>query len=187
LEDLKHLLTSQYPRAGVGEIGLDKNKAKKVPFGIQLEIFEAQLQLAIQLDRPCTIHCVNAFGFLVDVLAQTQPPTPIIIHSYSGSGDSIREICRVAPNSYFSVSGQCPRQDIIPFIPMDKLLIETDSPDQCMRDDLCEDVPVPLAEQVNDPSQLPRVAARVARALDIPVADVVRITTQNAIRAFRLD
>jgi Tat protein secretion system quality control protein TatD with DNase activity len=40
---------------------------------------------------------------------------------------------------------------------------------------------------VNDPSQLPRVAARVARALDIPVADVVRITTQNAIRAFRLD
>jgi TatD DNase family protein len=197
LDDLRKLLTTKYPKSGVGEIGLDKNKAKRgdVSFSIQLETFQAQLELAIELDRPCTIHCVNAYGPLVDVLRQTKPTCPIVIHSFSGSGDSVREISREAPSAFFSISGQCPRDDVIQFIPVDQLLIETDSPDQPIPDETAlnlkeylNDCKVPnrYGPKINDPSQLFLVAARVARAVNIPLTEVIRISTVNAIRAFRL-
>jgi len=168
----------------VGEIGLDKNKSKTIPFPIQMETFRAQLRLSIELNRPCTVHCVNAFGPLIEVFKQENVSVPVIMHSYSGSVDSIRIISRVASQVYFSVSGQCPRDAVIPFIALDRLLIETDSPDQRIVGETDEKVPKKFSH--NDPSQLFLVANRVAKATGISVSEIVRITTENAIKAFRL-
>ena len=166
----------QNPHCGIGEIGLDKNKRGNVPFDIQLETFTKQLKLSIELDRTCTVHCVNAFGPLISVLKQFGPlKCPIVFHSFSGSVDSIREISRHVNDVYFSVSSQCPRDAVIPHIPIEKLLIETDSPDQPFEGDF-----------VNDCSKLDKVANRVATIIGFNVEEVRFVTMRNTIRAFRL-
>ena len=185
LDRLRELLHA-HPSAGVGEIGLDKNKKSTVPFPTQVDTFVAQLRIAKQLDRPCSVHCVNEYGPLMDILKAEKVTTPVVIHSFSGSGDSVGQLLRVAPDTYFSASGQCPRAEVIPFIPRDRILIETDSPDQPMTGVSADGVPPPIADGVNDPSQLLHVAERVAIALSVDVAEVISITRANTMRAFRI-
>lgn len=182
--DQLRLRLLRYPSAGVGEIGLDKNKAKRgVPFPVQVDTFTAQLRVAKDLDRPASIHCVNAYGTLVDILKEHQMTSPLIIHSFSGNGDHIRDLQRVG-YVFFSVSGQCPRAEVIPLIPSDRLLLETDSPDQPLGDG--EGAPAKIDEKTNDCSQLILVAKRVADATGRPLTDVIAAATANTIRAFRL-
>ena len=194
IETLRSILLSN-PRSGVGEIGIDKNKKSTIPLDIQIDTFLPQLRLAQELDRPTTIHCVNAYGLLVDLLKDNvhssktiEHRPPIVIHSFSGSGEVVEQLVKLFPSQiFFSVSGQCPRESVIPFIPHDKLLIETDSPDQPMTNLTSEKVPEPIDPKINDPSQLMHVATRVATAIGKDVDYVIEITTRNARRAFKLD
>jgi TatD DNase family protein len=177
----------QCPHAGVGEIGLDKPRSKRgVPFGVQLDIFRTQLDIAIELGRPCTVHCVQAFGPLLTVMTEKRPAIPIILHSYSGSGDFISQIQRVVGNIFFSVSARSPPGEVVKLIPLDLMLIETDSPDQAADQALSRPGstpdPVPGA---NDCSQLRIVAQRVADATGLTLHEVEVATSQNARRAFR--
>jgi TatD DNase family protein len=184
----------QFPSSGVGEIGLDKNKAKKgiVSLPVQIDTFRAQLKLACEMRRTCTIHCVNAYGTLTEILREEQKnfSMPVVIHSFSGSGDNVRELMRVCPDIYFSVSGHCPKETIIPFIPVERMLIETDSPSMPMNStNLSVDgvhVPPQLDSNTNDCSQLLHVAARVASATGRTVSEVRKFTMENTLRAYQL-
>lgn len=77
-------------RAFCGECGLDKvarNRASGEPydFATQLRVFEAQLALAAELQRPLSVHCVQAHGALCDALrAAPRLPRAIALHSFSG-------------------------------------------------------------------------------------------------------
>lgn len=73
---------------------------------------------------------------------------------------------------------------MIPLIPSDRLLLETDSPDQPLGDG--EGAPAKIDEKTNDCSQLILVAKRVADATGRPLTDVIAAATANTIRAFRL-
>jgi Tat protein secretion system quality control protein TatD with DNase activity len=77
---------------------------------------------------------------------------------------------------------------VIPFIPLESLLIETDSPDQALGSVLpLQLVPSPIDSKINDPSQLWHVANRVAIAIGKEVDEVIQLTTENAKRAYRID
>lgn len=77
----------EHPRAFVGEIGLDKLRDA---WQLQLQACKAQLQLAGELKRPVSLHCVKAWSPMNEMLAsvETLPPA-IVFHGYSGSAETI--------------------------------------------------------------------------------------------------
>ncbi|KAK2961449.1 putative hydrolase TatD [Blattamonas nauphoetae] len=98
LDDLRTLLL-QYPMCGVGEIGLDKIKiaSQKFPdyptFPMQTAAFRQQIDLAFELNRPCSVHCVRSVGNICDILTKQRNkqrlPPAVILHSYGGPHDFI--------------------------------------------------------------------------------------------------
>ena len=84
----------------VGEIGLDKNKSS-VPIELQIEIFELFLMLSLELNIPCSVHCVSAFDELIACLKKFKNHPPVIIHSFAGSMELARSLSKFG--CYFSV------------------------------------------------------------------------------------
>jgi TatD DNase family protein len=134
------------PRALVGEIGLDRwilERARpddarlaglrRAPIDEQLAVFRAQLQLAAELSRPASIHCLDAFGLLLETLQTTPLPTcGFLLHAYSGPAEMVPLFARLG--AYFSFNGSFldPRKVRLRptylAIPTDRLLVETDAP-----------------------------------------------------------
>ncbi|KAK9122034.1 hypothetical protein Syun_019651 [Stephania yunnanensis] len=123
------------PYAAVGEIGLDKGShGKKISFTDQIQVFRQQLELAKQLERPVSIHCVRAFGDLLEIMQSVGPfPQGAILHSYMGSAEMVPSLAKLG--AYFSFSGflfsmkQLKAKKMLKMVPAERILLETDSPD----------------------------------------------------------
>jgi TatD DNase family protein len=86
--------------SGIGEIGLDRWKEPRDE-KVQEEVFRIQLDLARQRKLPVMIHCVRAWGWLMDVLRSEAPlPAGMLIHAYGGSADLIQPLADMG--AYFS-------------------------------------------------------------------------------------
>lgn len=145
LEGLRAALRDD-PGAGVGEIGLDRwivdgvrpddpriAGLRVAPMTEQIEVFTAQLALAAELNRPASIHCVQAFGAALDVLqAGPRPVRGFLLHGYSGPREMVRAFAELG--AYFSFNVELlqprhrPRAETFASIPVDRLLVETDAP-----------------------------------------------------------
>ncbi|MDH7599191.1 MAG: TatD family hydrolase [Sedimentisphaerales bacterium] len=128
LEGLLRLVPS-----GVGEIGLDR-WIQDARMELQLPAFRAQLALARELGRPACIHCLRAWGLLMEELQRFGPfPAGLIIHAYGGSVDLLEPLSRL--NAFFSFAGNCLQegrkraQQALLKTPLDRLLLESDAPD----------------------------------------------------------
>ncbi|GIM00902.1 hypothetical protein Vretimale_5797 [Volvox reticuliferus] len=120
---LQSLLTA-HPHAVVGEFGLDR--AAVVPgtrlqpaWAHQLALTEMHLRLASELGRPASLHCVQGYGALQDMLRTLGPegcPPKIMLHSYGGSVDLIRGFTKlpkgVGDRIYFSHQRSRSRQAV---------------------------------------------------------------------------
>ncbi|KAL9236742.1 hypothetical protein vseg_011376 [Gypsophila vaccaria] len=123
------------PSASVGEIGLDKgSRGKEIDFDDQVDVFRKQLELAKELKRPASVHCVRAFGDLLDVMKSVGPfPEGVVLHSYLGSAEMVPELARLG--AYFSLSGFLmslkpqKAKKMVKAVPSDRILLETDAPD----------------------------------------------------------
>ncbi|MBA0832754.1 hypothetical protein Goarm_017122 [Gossypium armourianum] len=93
------------PSAAVGEIGLDKgSKGREIDFNDQIEVFRQQLELAKELKKPASVHCVRAFGDLLHIVKDIGPfRDGLLLHSYLGSAEMVPEF--VKSGAYFSLSG----------------------------------------------------------------------------------
>ncbi|KAL9423169.1 hypothetical protein AB3S75_035295 [Citrus x aurantiifolia] len=123
------------PAAAVGEIGLDKgSKGREIDFMDQVGVFRQQLELAKELKRPASIHCVRAFGDLLEIMKSVGPfPDGVIIHSYLGSAEMVPELSKLG--AYFSFSGFLmsmkaqKAKKMLKVVPSERILLETDAPD----------------------------------------------------------
>lgn len=122
-------------RCGIGEIGLDRKCP--VDMKIQLELFATQLQLAATYQRPVAVHCLDCWGKLLEILEQREKEgfLPLaMIHSFSGSLETMRRLVRLGCFISFSMNLLDPRReklrDILGKTPVEHLLLETDAPDQ---------------------------------------------------------
>ncbi|KAF4714307.1 hypothetical protein FOZ63_025500 [Perkinsus olseni] len=135
VQKMRQLLEAN-PSFGVGEIGIDKIRAKEVPMEIQMKVFKRQLELAAEFGRPVSLHCVRAYGQLLDSLKEVDERIPaIVLHAYGGSAELVKDFLRCTQERvYFSVSARSPSPKhlagVLKAVPRDRLLIETDSPDQ---------------------------------------------------------
>jgi len=116
--------------AGIGEIGLDK--CCRADFDRQQRVFEAQLRMASALRRPVAIHCVKAWGLLLEILehlaAAKQLPT-IMIHAYGGSTETLQRLIGLGCFISFScrLIADHKRHPSFLATPLPSLLLETDS------------------------------------------------------------
>ena len=127
-EERLQVLLKQIP-AGIGETGLDK--CCRADFGRQQQIFLIQLQMASELKRPLVIHCVRAWGRLLEILEQFADPLPrMMIHTFAGSRETLQRLLRLG--CFISFSGRLVTDSKVHpcFLatPLANLLLETDSP-----------------------------------------------------------
>ncbi|MCB1274985.1 TatD family hydrolase [Prosthecobacter sp.] len=134
----QHLI--DHPHAVVGEIGLDR-WIENPAIDAQLECFRTQLALAVELDRPATIHCLRAWGLLEETLrACPLPRRGFLLHSYGGPAEMIPSFAamgaRFSLSPYFGHPRKAAQLAVFKSVPLDRLLTETDAPDMRPPDEL---------------------------------------------------
>ncbi len=179
LEKLATLL-EKHPRAAIGECGLDQWLTDP-PREIQRPVFINQLRLARELDRPLTIHCLKAWGALLDAFAEAPPPSRFLMHSFGGSIESARRL--IPLGAFFSFSGHFlhPRKaavlEVFRQLPHDRILLETDTPDMLPP---AEFITHPLPGNHNHPANLPAIGQALAAALGMTPEALAELTRDNA-------
>ncbi|BDA41791.1 Uncharacterized metal-dependent hydrolase YabD [Coccomyxa sp. Obi] len=199
LDILRDMLLS-VPHAGLGECGLDHHKRDIADFPTQETVMRAQLRLAKELHRPCSVHCVRAFGSLSSMLHEEGPfPAGLVLHSWAGSNEMVKQLARIE-GVYFSLSGHSLRlsdqklKAMLREIPLDRLLLETDSPDGIEGLQKCSQAPIQSvaprssphgdASLLNHPANIKAVLACVRQHLSCPESDIAEAAFKNALRLF---
>ncbi len=187
LEDLRARLTAA-PRAAVGEIGLDR-WVEGHDLAVQAPVFTEQLQLAAELHRPATIHCIRAWGALWETLQAHALPAGFLLHAYGGPAEMVPGF--VERGAYFSFSTYFlherkePQREVFRHLPLDRLLVETDAPDLRPPD---ERNPRPLAapdgSPINHPANIDLAYATLADLRGLPLEELSAVVAQNFARLF---
>jgi Mg-dependent DNase len=108
----------------IGEAGFDKLKGPSLD--IQQKVFEQQIELSEQLQKPLIIHCVKSWDRLLQLHKKCNPKQTWIMHGYRGKPDLTRQL--LAHGFMFSVSDKY-NKDTLKLIPLDRLFCETDVSD----------------------------------------------------------
>ncbi|XP_058195507.1 uncharacterized protein LOC131311894 isoform X1 [Rhododendron vialii] len=196
------------PSAAVGEIGLDKGSyGKEIDFQDQIEVFRKQLELAKELKRPASIHCVRAFGDLLQIMKSVGPfPHGVILHSYMGSAEMVPDFSQLG--AYFSFSGflmlmkESKAKKMLKSVPSERILLETDAPDALPKSNGVDSLyPVEgddslnqskdasatsdqPKETLNHPANIHNVLKYVSSLLEMREELLADLSYRNAIRLF---
>jgi len=164
----------------VGECGLDYYYDHS-PREIQQRVFAEQIAIANDRDLPLVIHTRDAWDDTFAVLAETGAPTRTIFHCFTGGPDEARRALEIGALLSFSgivtFKGAPEVQAAATLCPLDRMLVETDSPYLA---------PVPHRGKPNRPAWVPHVGQHIADLRDMAVADVAIGTTKNARRVFAI-
>ncbi len=162
----------------LGEIGLDYHYDFS-PRDIQKQIFEKQLQLAVDMDMPVVIHDREAHQDVLDLIKKYRPKG--IIHCFSGSVE-LAEIY-VKMGMYIGLGGAVTFKnakkpvEVAKYVPQDKLLVETDCPYM---------TPVPFRGQRNDSSFIEYVILKLSEIRNEPPDYIAEQTFKNAKEIFSI-
>ena len=174
------LIEQRRPTA-IGEAGLDLWGTEPChPLQRQAEVLEAQLDLAVKLELPVTLHSRKAANALLPIL-RNHPGVRGALHAYSGSYEQVRPFLDLG--MYVGVGGAVTRsrakrvRRCAAAIPLDRILLETDAPAIGM--DIVEPPHV-------RPSHLPRVRDALAELRGLDPKELEAATDDNASRLFRI-
>jgi len=178
---LENLFTKDV--VAIGEIGLDYHQYKGEDAAgkkqSQKILFEEQLRLALKHNLPVIMHCRDAFEDFFTVLDGLPTMPRGVIHCFSAGLQEIR--MAQERNLYIGIDGNCTYskhlQEIIPNIPIDMILLETDAPYL---------TPVPHRGERNEPKYIPLIAKEIGRLHNEDVVVVAKKTTDNALTLFRM-
>ena len=159
---------------GIGETGLDfyyDNSDRDK----QIESFKIHIEAALKANIPLIIHSRNAEEKTFDILNEyKKEKLKILMHCFTGSQKFAEQLLEF--NSYFSASGiitfknSTELQKTFKFLPLDKILIETDSPFLA---------PVPNRGKKNEPSFIDFTATKLAEIKGIEKSEIIKITSDN--------
>ncbi len=165
----------------VGETGLDYYYSADSK-AIQLTSFKDHIEVANELKKPLIIHTRNAQEDTLRLLEQNYDPnTGAVLHCFTESTEMAK--AAIDMGIYISISGIVTfksakaLQQTVQEIPLDKLLIETDSPWLA---------PVPFRGKKNQPKYVKNVAEFIAHLKGVTVDELASVTTQNFYDLFSL-
>ena len=173
----------------VGEIGLDRWKPD-LPYAGQEEVFLAQLRLAAERNLPVSIHCLQAWGRLHELLRDhPRPARGLVLHSFGGPAEMIPAFAKLG--AYFSFPGyflherKLRQREAFKKVPPDRLLIETDAPDQLLPEEKNLHPSVGAdGKPLNHPANLPAVYSGLAEFLGEKVESLAARVEENFQRVF---
>ncbi len=164
----------------VGECGLDFHYDHS-PRDQQAEVFAAQIALARAYDRTLVIHTREAWPETFDILAAEGVPARTVFHCFTGGSDEARRCLDLGAVLSFSGIVSFPSatdlHDAARLCPLDRLLVETDSPYLA---------PVPHRGQKNQPAWVVDVAAALAAVKGVELSDVAAMTWSTAAATYGL-
>jgi len=180
LDGLEDLLDDPVVVA-VGECGLDFHYDHS-PRHLQADVFAAQIQISNHRGLPLVIHTREAWQETFDILDAQGTPERTVFHCFTGGLDEGRECLSRGALISFSGIVTFPNaadvREAAVECPLDRLLVETDSPYLA---------PVPHRGQQNRPALVTFVGASIAEAKEIEVAEVERTTWRTASEFYSLD
>lgn len=168
----------QHPKViAIGEIGLD-NHWQEVDPQIQKKYFIKLLELSLSENLPVIIHSREADEEVLKIISEVNSKYRGVFHCYAGSLDMAEKL--IEKGFLISFTGnitykKTDRTEIIEKIPLEKIMIETDSPYM---------TPVPWRGKRNDPAKIIKVAERIAEIKGISLDKVAVITSTNAVNLF---
>lgn len=163
----------------IGEVGLDLYWSQDF-LTEQTQAFIRQIELSIAYDLPLIIHTRQAWPEVLDIVEKYAAQARGVFHSFSGT---LQDWQRIEPlNFSVGIGGPVTYKtstlpDIIPNIPIERILLETDAPYL---------PPVPYRGRRNESSYLEIIAQRIAQIKDLSVEQVKEITTKNSKKLFGL-
>ena len=162
----------------LGEMGLDYHYDRATPTHQRL-IFEAQLQLAAELNRSVVIHCREAVDDTLAII-KSFPDVPAVFHCFTGMRDEARRILDAGYLLGFTGVITFKKNDelrgTVAMTPIDRLLVETDAPYLS---------PEPVRNvKTNEPSFVAHTARVAAQVKGLAYEEFDRLTTANAERFY---
>lgn len=194
----KNLVQSSSSVVAIGEVGLDfyrmedqDNPIEKVKEK-QVKVFKEFIRLSQEVDKPLILHCRDyeedpggAYDLMIDILSpkpKALSPKPRgVIHCFGGNATHARKFLDLG--FYIGVTGIVTfknakdLQEIVADIPLDKILIETDSPFLA---------PDPYRGKKNEPTFVRYVCQKVADLKEVTFDKVENETFENAVKLFKL-
>ena len=158
----------------IGEVGLDYHY-DGYDRDAQIRLFEQMLQLAIDNNLPVSFHIREAFEDFFPVVANFSGLRGVV-HSFTDSKKVLRRILEET-DFYIGVNGLA-TYSTLPLPPLDRILLETDAPFLA---------PVPHRGEPNEPAYIAEIAKWLSFKLEIPSAEVAKVTTTNTTTLFALD
>ena len=180
LEEYRKLCKLNDKVKAIGEIGLDYHY-EDIPRDVQKQAFRAQMALAAELDLPVIVHERDAHEDGMAIIREF-PKVKGVFHCYSGSAEMARQLVELG--WYIGFTGVLTFKnarkavETAASIPLERILLETDCPYMS---------PEPFRGRRCHPGLLPYMAGKLAQIRNIPEEEVVRITTENAKRLYRIE
>lgn len=176
-ELLESLIRNHPKIVAIGEIGLDYywNKDNKEK---QRQVFRKQLEIAERLDIPVVIHSRDSIGETYEILSEYHVHG--VIHCFSGSLEMAKKFIDLG--FLLGIGGVITFKNsklyqVVEKIPLESIVLETDSPYLS---------PEPKRGRVNESSNIPLIAAKIASIQNVSLKKVAEVTTENAITLFDL-
>ena len=161
----------------IGEVGLDRWKVKdEEELAVQREIFARFIDLSLELDLPLNIHSRSAGRHAIELLLEKDAKR-VLLHAFDGKAS--KAMPGVEAGFFFSVPPSVVRsiqkQKLLRRLPLECLLLETDSP-----------VLGPERDQRNEPANVLISARAIAEIKEVSQEQVLEVTAENSERLFRL-
>lgn len=180
LEQFRGLALSEDKIVAVGEMGLDyfRNfRAREV----QLEAFERQLLLAVELDLPVVVHVRDAWDDALDLLKRTANKK-VVLHCFTGTMAHAETAWKTGYYTSFSGVITYPKneelREVVKAAPADLMLLETDCPYL---------TPQPYRGKRNEPAYVVETAREVSDVRGVALEEVGELTTKNAVKLFGIE
>lgn len=185
-EEIREL--SAYPNlVAIGETGLDFNRNFSPPEQ-QISTFEAQIELAAELEKPLFLHERDAYQKEIEILrAYRDDIKDAVIHCFTGNKEALFGYLDL--DMHIGITGWvCDERrglelaEIVSNVPLDRLMIETDAPFLLPRN-----IDPKPESRTNEPCYLPWVVKKLADCFGLAEETITQSTTNTAINFFKLD
>ena len=176
-EKMEEIARNNSKIVAVGEIGLDYYWDKSF-VDLQKEVFIKQIKMAQRLNLPIVVHDREAHKDCFDILKENKAEN-VLFHCFSGSVEFMKECVRegwyIALGGVVTFKNAVKMKDVAREVPLDRLVLETDSPYL---------TPVPYRGKPNKPAYVRYVAEEIAKIRNLPLEELIDVTTTNAERFF---
>lgn len=179
LDEFRNLVKKNKKIVAIGESGLDYSY-DEADRELQKEAFIKHIELADELKMPIIVHNRDSHKDMMDILTKHRPESAII-HCYSGSMEMAKVLVKMG--YYISFSGTVTfknaknLKETATWIPLENLLIETDSPYLC---------PEPERGRRNNPSKVRYTAEVIADLKGMTLEEIAKTTMENAKRVYKI-